>query len=103
MATVLANPAAAVLPEKELREAMTQWWNEQQLDRRNDPFAPNTLYDALTDIDSLSAVNVLLVLDPIVDMTLPDSIIKPGGYRDRQEMIDHLIPSIKKLFSKRTR
>lgn len=104
MATVLADStASAVLPEKELREAINKWWDEQQLDRDNDPFTPNTLYDALTDVDSHSAVNVLLTLDPIVGVALPESIIKPGGYHDRQEMIDHLIPRINRIFSKRTR
>lgn len=103
MATAIAASAAtSVLPEKELTDAIVDWWEEQRLERGNDPFAPGTLYDVLTDVDSLSAVNVLLLLDPILGFELPESIIKPGGYSDRREMVDHLIPAISTLFSKRT-
>lgn len=100
--TIATSSVATGIPTKELTEAIVGWWEEQTLERNNDPFAPGTLYDVLTDVDSLSAVNVLLLLDPIVGIELPESIIKPGGYSDRQEMIDHLIPAINELFSKRT-
>ena len=103
-AAVLAeNRAMATSPDEQISDAIGQWWDSQQLDRANDPFAvPGTLYDALTDVDSLSAVDVLLVLEPIAGIPLPESIIKPGGYRDRQEMIDQLVPAIVKLSKKRT-
>jgi hypothetical protein len=101
MAAAIASPEMATeIPAKELTEAIDAWWEEQELERSSDPFAPGTLYDVLTDVDSLSAVNVLLLLDPIVGIELPESIIKPGGYRDRREMIDHLIPAISEFFSK---
>jgi hypothetical protein len=103
MATATATPGVATgIPTKELTEAIDRWWEEQTLERTNDPFARGTLYDVLTDVDSLSAVNVLLVLDPIVGIKLPESLIKPGGYGNRQEMINQLIPAISNLFSKRT-
>lgn len=101
MATAIAPPATNVLPEKQITDAIVDWWDSQALERGNDPFAPGTLYDVLIDVDSLSAVNVLLVLDPILGIEIPESVIKPGGYSDRQEMIDHLIPAIRSFFSKR--
>lgn len=100
MASAIAGSAINVLPEKELTDGIIRWWDDQTLERGNDPFAPGTLYDVLTDVDSLSAINVLLVLDPILGIELPESVIKPGGYSDRQEMIDHLIPAIRTFCSK---
>jgi hypothetical protein len=99
---VLENPTMAPSSETQIADAISQWWQDQQLDRSSDPFAGGTLYDVLTDVDSLSAVNVLLVLEPIAGISLPESIIKPGGYHDCQEMIDQLVPAIIKLSKKRT-
>ena len=67
------------------------------MDRSNDPFAAGTLYDVLIDVDSHTAVTVLLTLEPIAGVHLPEAIIKPGGYSDRQQMVDDLIPKIEQL------
>lgn len=100
-----ANIAAVAtsFPEGDLETAIGQWWNDETAKRLNDPFAASgTLFDVLTEVDSLSAVNVLLTIEPIVGFAPPESIIKPGGYADRKEMIDHLLPALRKLYSKRS-
>ena len=104
MATATLKPVAVkIFPEKALTDAIIEWWKEETSKRENDPFSiPGTLYDVLADVDSLSAVNVLLVLEPIVGFGLPESIIKPGGYADRQDMIAHLLPAISALFTTRS-
>jgi hypothetical protein len=103
MATATLKPAAVkIFPEKELTNAIISWWDEETSKHIDNPFAaPGTLYDVLADVDSLSAVNVLLGLEPIVGCGLPESLIKAGGYSDRQEMIDHLLPAISAFLTKR--
>jgi hypothetical protein len=103
MAIAMPKRAAVkTAAEKELTDAIITWWAEETSKHADDPFAaPGTLYDVLTDVDSLSAVNVLLVLEPIVGCGLPESLIKPGGYSDRQEMIDDLLPAISAFLTKR--
>lgn len=104
MTAATAEPRTrAAFPEKQLIDVIGAWWDEQILERASDPFAPQTLYDVLPDMDSLSAVNIILVLEPIVGGTLSESLIKTGGYNDRQEMIDHLIPRLRSPFTKPTR
>ena len=103
MATATLKPAAVkIFRKEELTNAIVTWWDDETSKHIDDPFAAlGTLYDVLTDVDSLSAVNVLLVLESIVGCGLPESLIKPGGYSDRQEMIDHLLPAISAFLTKR--
>ena len=104
MATATLNPTAVkTFPEKDLTDAIISWWTEEMSRHTDDPFAAaGTLYDVLIDVDSLSAVDVLLVLEPIVGCSLPESLIKPGGYSDRQAMVDHLLPAISAFLTKRS-
>jgi hypothetical protein len=101
--TATTPAATTAFPERKLKEAISKWWDEETSSRLNDPFAvPGTLYDVLTEIDSLSAVNVLLVIELILGFEPPESVIRPGGYRDKNDMIDHLLPALRNLFIKRT-
>jgi hypothetical protein len=102
IATATKPPGTETFPERELKDAIGKWWDEETSKRLRDPFsATGTLYDVLTEVDSFSAVNVLLVIDSILGFEPPESVIKPGGYRDRKEMIDHLLPTLRNLFIKR--
>lgn len=88
-------------PEEAVTEALAEWWDAETGTRRGDPFAiPGTLYDVVVDIDSLSVVNALLVIEEILGFEPPVTVIKKGGYRDRQEMIDHLVPAIREHYRK---
>lgn len=88
-------------PEADVIAALAEWWDAEADVRRDDPFAnPGTLYDVVVDIDSLSVVNVLLVVEKILGFEPPVTVIKKGGYRDRQEMINHLVPAMREHFRK---
>jgi hypothetical protein len=88
-------------PEVDVIEALGEWWDAEVDIRRDDPFAkPGTLYDVVADIDSLSAVNVLLVIEKILGFEPPVTVIKRGGYRDRDEMINLLVPRIREHYQK---
>jgi hypothetical protein len=104
MIATATTPAGTVtFPERELADAIGKWWDKETSKRLNDPFAAaGTLFDVLTEVDSLSAVNVLLTIEPIVGFAPSESIIKPGGYADRKEMIDHLLPALRKLYPDRS-
>jgi hypothetical protein len=103
MATVPKSESIIAFPQQELEDAIVKWWNEETSKRLNDPFAvPGTLYDVLTEVDSLCAVNVLLAIEPIIGFSPPESVIKAGGYANRQEMIDHLSPKLRNLYTKRS-
>lgn len=46
------------------------------------------------DIDSLVAVEVLTVIEPLVPFTLPESFIRPGGYTSVDAFINDLLPMV---------
>jgi len=91
-----------LFPEKEIESVIEMWWEEQTSKHVDDPFGlPGTLFDVLVEIDSLTAVNVLLVIEPVIGLQPPESLIRPGGYTDRSDMIGHLMPRLRKLFNQR--
>ena len=99
--TMHSPKEVGTFPEAEVTEALSEWWDAEMDVRRDDPFAkPGTLYDLVVDMDSLSMVNGLLVLEKILGFEAPVTAIKRGGYRDRQEMIDHLVPRIGDIYRK---
>jgi hypothetical protein len=46
--------------------------------------------ELLEPIESMTAVEVLAVLDKIVGTELPNSVIRAGGYKTREEFVDGL-------------
>jgi acyl carrier protein len=102
MATTFHSPIPVeTFAETALIKALTEWWDAEIDIRNNDPFArPGTLYDLVVDIDSLSMVNLLLEIEPTLGFKPPVTVIKRGGYRSCQEMIDHLVPAIREHYRK---
>jgi hypothetical protein len=89
-------------PTEGLIAALAEWWDAEISKREADPFSVSgTLYDVVLEIDSLSTLSALLVIEKLVGFEIPVSVVKPGGYQDCQEMIDHLVPEIHVLFEKR--
>ena len=92
----------AVFPERELKIAIEKWWAEETSKQLNDPFAARgTLFDVVVEVDSLTAVDVLLVIEPILGCELPESLIRAGEYTDRNDMVGHLLPALRKFSSQR--
>jgi hypothetical protein len=46
------------------------------------------------DLDSLVAVEALLVIEPFVPFDLPESLIRPGGYTSVDHFINDLLPKV---------
>ena len=88
-------------PQRTITSAIEGWWDQKIKSQREDPFAvPGSLYDLVADIDSLATVDVLLVLESILGFELPLNVIQRGGYKDLPEMIEHLVPAVRKLYDK---
>jgi hypothetical protein len=50
-------------------------------------------------IDSKRVVDARVVTKKVLDIELPPAIIKPGGYTSCKEMIDDIVPKLKKVFT----
>lgn len=94
-------PSTAQFPEQQVVAALEKWWAAESAARAADPFGrKDTLFAVLPDVDSLSVVNALLVVEEEIGFKPPVTVIKRGGYRDCKEMIDHLVPAIRKSYEK---
>jgi hypothetical protein len=69
-------------PAEGLIAALTEWWDAEISKRETDPFTVSgTLYDVVVEIDSLSTLSALLVIEELVGFEVPVSVVKPGGTR----------------------
>lgn len=105
MATAVHTPRAATpFPEQQVKTALEAWWTEETSARQDDPFAPRgTLFDVVCDVDSLSLVNALLVVETETGFKPPVTVIKRGGYQDVNDMLQHLLPAIRRSYEKKHR
>jgi hypothetical protein len=110
MSTAIVKPelgSGRMLPETEIATALQRWWHSEVGHIANDPFAPKeerkgTLYDVVVEIDSLSVIDALLLLEGIVGFEVPPKVIKRGGYRDCEEMVSHLLAGLRECAGRGT-
>lgn len=90
-------------PEEALKASISEWWDTTVGIKEDDPFAvrPNTLYDLVVDIDSLSAVEALVVIEREIGFEPPVSVIRRGGYKSCDDMIEHVLPALRRHFETR--
>ncbi len=74
--------------ETKIKAALEEFWDEHALVPETG--GPSTVDELLEPIESMTAVEVLAILDKIVETSLPNSVIRPGGYKTRDEFVDGL-------------
>lgn len=92
------------MSEEELRTAVRQSL-EEFWDARALPAAEGSgsLDDLVDPLDSLTAVDALLDIEEIVDLTIPEGeVIRRGGYDTRGQFIDHLSQRVVRYVMKKT-
>jgi hypothetical protein len=101
----LAESRPASFPESKIRTALLDFWNEKTAEMEDDPFArekpaKGTLYELVPELDSLTVVNSFLLVEKILEFNLPAKIVKAGGYTSPKQMLDDLLPKIRKEYDK---
>jgi len=66
------------------------------------PASDNVLAAQSVGLDSLSVVELLMAIEPVVGCELPERVVRAGGYQSVQGALDHLMPGIEKVWSKAT-
>lgn len=62
------------------------------------PANPASLATTAVPIDSLSVVDILCVIEPIIKVELRESIVRTGGYNSVGEALEHLVPQIERAW-----
>jgi len=89
----------------ELVEALEAWFEEEAaaIDGTVSHAAPSgtggSIIDMRPAIDSKRVVDATIVTEKVLGIELPPEIIKSGGYASCQEMIDDIVPKLKKVFT----
>jgi hypothetical protein len=53
---------------------------------------------AAVPIDSLSVVDILCLVEPIIKVELRESIVQTGGYTSIDDALEHLVPRIERAW-----
>lgn len=97
-------------PKNRVAEGLEKWWQAQQSGtaRRGNPFSDarakgGTVFDIQPQVSSQEAVAVLLELQPVLGYEPSTSVIKRGGYKNRDEFVRELTASVGEDFTKKQR
>ena len=106
MIAIAESPKRTAFPASEIKTALEQWWVTESLDRADDPFAKapkatGTIYDLLPALDSLTIIRSFVVIEKVLDFQIPVTLVKPGGYSTREEMLKDLLPKLRAFYEKR--
>lgn len=74
--------------ESQLRAALGQFWDERAI--ATGPDGATTVDELVAPVESMTAVDVLVALDKISGLKLPNSLIRKGGYSTRQQFVADL-------------
>lgn len=108
MATVKTTKVG-LFPSAKLKAAMDDWWDDEKelaealstnvpLPAGKTAMAETSVMRRIIEIDSHRAVRVLIVLEPILGLPLPETLIQEGGYETYEDMVKHLLSEIRKVW-----
>lgn len=81
--------------EAAVRAALDQFWEENAIPAPDG--GASTVDELVGPVESMTAVGVLAMVDAIVGFQVPNTVIKVGGYRTKNEFVQHLSGRVMKL------
>ena len=100
------NPATTGFPKAAILAALTAELTniatkEAAFRKIQMPTDPAGILTCGVPMDSLTVVDAICVLEPILKFELRDSTVRTGGYNSIQEALDHLMPRIERAWVKK--
>jgi hypothetical protein len=91
-------------PGKKIEQQIREWWaaEEQALRDAGDPFenlvpGDETVFAILPIIPSHQAVEVTILLEPIMGCEIPEKLIRRGGYHSVDDFVGDLLHKLEAL------
>lgn len=79
--------------KQEIEECLGKFWDEMAIELGEDPDDTSGLFEA--PLDSLTAVEVLVAVDKLLNCKIPaETVIQKGGYKSREQFVDDLAGKI---------
>jgi hypothetical protein len=103
MATVAPPKKATGFPSSAVFKALQDELidiarNEAQLRGIGMPNDPKQIVKVAVPMDSLTIVDAILVIEPIIKFPLHDNTVRTGGYNSVEEALGHLMPRIERAW-----
>jgi hypothetical protein len=77
----------------EIEAVLGQFWEEMAIDLGEDPHDTSGLLGA--PLDSITALEVLLQVDTLLDRSIPaEAVIRKGGYESKQQFVELLTAQV---------
>ena len=74
---------------------------EAQIRGIEKPKAPGAILKMAIPLDSLSVVDVLCTVEPVIGFELKDSLVRTGGYSTIEAAMAHLMPRLESAWKKK--
>lgn len=109
MATIAPpSPATTGFPKAAIIQALTSELidvatSEAQFRGIQMPSNPAEKLKMPVPMDSLTVVDAICVIEPILKFELRDSTVRTGGYNSVQEALDHLLPRIERAWGRKNK
>lgn len=84
-----------------IKASLEKFWQERaiEVDKNSE-----SIDDFIDELDSLTAVDVLIDIETIAGMEIPEgSVIRRGGYDSKEQFIEHLTFSVLKYIQEQTK
>jgi hypothetical protein len=65
------------------------------------PAAPEQIATTSFEIDSLVVVSILCAIESIIEIELPETVVRTGGYSSVEHAVECLLPRIEKQWLKK--
>lgn len=76
--------------EKQISSLLSTFWDERAIGPIDESSDTSSIESIVAPIDSFSAVHALTELDALLNLHLPYSVIKNGGYNTKSEFVTEL-------------
>lgn len=83
--------------EAAIRSALEDFWDERAIP--SGPSGETTVEELLAPVESMTAVDVLVELDKISGLKLPNTLIRKGGYDTRDQFVADLTKKVMQRIS----
>lgn len=83
--------------EAKIRAALKEFWDERAIE--TGPSGATTVEELLAPVESITALDVLVTLDEITKLQLPNSVIRKGGYDTCDQFVNDLTGKVMKRLS----
>lgn len=76
--------------QQQIADALSNFWDECSIDSSVGDGGVYGVGDLVEPMDSLTAVEILVSLSSVTGIEIPNCVVKKGGYKSKNEFLQHM-------------